>query len=35
VQTTANLNFNGLHTQFNIHFEEVEDFTLVYALEAF
>ena len=35
VQTTANLNFNGLETKFNIHFEEVEDFTLVYALEAF
>jgi 4'-phosphopantetheinyl transferase len=32
-QTIANLHFGGLHKQFNIYFEEVEDFTLVYALE--
>ncbi|MGM8360330.1 4'-phosphopantetheinyl transferase family protein [Flavobacterium sp. ARAG 55.4] len=31
--TTAHLNFGGLQTQFDIYFEEVEDFTLVYALE--
>lgn len=31
-QTTANLHFDGLHKEFNIYFEEAEDFTLVYAL---
>lgn len=32
-QAIANLHFGGLHKEFNIYFEEVEDFTLVYALE--
>ncbi len=32
-QTTASLHFDGLHKEFNVYFEEVEDFTLVYALE--
>lgn len=31
--TTAKLHFNNLVKNFNIHFEEIEDFTLVYALE--
>lgn len=29
----ANLHFGGLHKEFNIYFEEMEGFTLVYALE--
>jgi phosphopantetheinyl transferase len=32
-ETTASLHFGGLYKEFNIYFEEVEDFTLVYALE--
>ncbi len=32
-QTTTSLHFIGLYKEFNIYFEEVEDFTLVYALE--
>ncbi|MBA0882563.1 4'-phosphopantetheinyl transferase family protein [Flavobacterium undicola] len=32
-QTASSLHFGGLHKEFNIYFEEVEDFTLVYALE--
>ena len=32
-QAIANLHFGGLHKEFNIYFEEVEDFTLVCALE--
>lgn len=32
-ETTANLYFGGLHKEFDIYFEEVEGFTLVYALE--
>jgi len=32
-QTTASLRFNGLYQEFNIYFEEIENFTLVYALE--
>lgn len=32
-QTTASLHFDGLRKEFNVYFEEVEDFTLVYALE--
>ena len=31
--TTAKLHFNNLVKNFNIHFEEIEDFTLVYAFE--
>ena len=33
-QTTASLHFGGFHTEFDIYFEEVENFILVYALEA-
>lgn len=33
-QTTASLYFGGLHKEFTIYFEEIEHFTLVYALEA-
>lgn len=33
-KTEANLHFGGLHKKFEIHFEEFEGFTLVYALEA-
>lgn len=33
IETTASLHFDGLHKEFKIYFEEVEDFTLVYALE--
>ncbi|MDI6045218.1 4'-phosphopantetheinyl transferase family protein [Flavobacterium yafengii] len=32
-QTDAKLQFNNLVKDFNIHFEEIEDFTLVYAFE--
>jgi 4'-phosphopantetheinyl transferase len=32
-ETTANLYFGGLDKEFKIYFEEVEDFSLVYALE--
>jgi len=32
-QAIANLHFGGLHKEFNIYFEEMEGFTLVYALE--
>ena len=32
-QTVAKLHFNNLVKDFNIHFEEIEDFTLVYAFE--
>ena len=32
-QTIAKLHFNNLVKDFNIHFEEVEEFTLVYAFE--
>lgn len=32
-QTTAELHFNNLVKDFNIHFEEIEGFTLVYAFE--
>ncbi len=32
--TTANLNFGRLHKQFNIYYESIEGFGLVYALEA-
>lgn len=32
-QVIANLHFGGLHKKFNIYFEEIEGFTLVYALE--
>ena len=32
-QTTATLNFENKKTQYNIFFEEVENFTLVYAFE--
>lgn len=32
-QVIANLHFGGLHKEFNIYFEEIEGFTLVYALE--
>lgn len=32
-QTTASLHFDGLHKEFEIYFEEIEQFTLVYALE--
>ena len=32
-ETTASLYFGGLHKEFNIYFEEVEGFTLAYALE--
>jgi 4'-phosphopantetheinyl transferase len=32
-QTDAKLQFNNLVKHFNIHFEEIEDFTLVYAFE--
>ncbi|WP_140485669.1 4'-phosphopantetheinyl transferase family protein [Flavobacterium sp. GSA192] len=32
-QTTASLNFNGVHKEFNVYFEEIEHFTLVYVLE--
>ena len=32
-QAIANLHFSGLHKEFNIYFEEMEGFTLVYALE--
>jgi len=31
-QAIANLHFGGLHKEFNIYFEEMEGFTLVYAL---
>ncbi|MEN9909741.1 MAG: hypothetical protein RLZZ540_2890 [Bacteroidota bacterium] len=31
--TVSSLHFGGLHKEFNVYFEEVEDFTLVYALE--
>ena len=31
--TNAKLHFNNLVKDFNIHFEEIEDFTLVYAFE--
>lgn len=31
-QVIANLHFGGLHKEFNIYFEEIEGFTLVYAL---
>lgn len=31
-ETTASIHFGGLHKQFNIYFEEIENFTLVYAL---
>jgi len=31
-QATTNLHFGGLHKVFNIYFEELEGFTLVYAL---
>lgn len=34
-QAIANLHFSGLHKEFNIYFEEMEGFTLVYALEVF
>jgi len=32
-QTTASLHFDGLHKEFKIYFEEIDNFTLVYALE--
>ncbi|MES2241200.1 MAG: 4'-phosphopantetheinyl transferase superfamily protein [Bacteroidota bacterium] len=32
-QTTASLHFDGVQKEFEIYFEEFEDFTLVYALE--
>jgi 4'-phosphopantetheinyl transferase len=32
-EAIANLHFGGLHKEFNIYFEEMEGFTLVYALE--
>jgi 4'-phosphopantetheinyl transferase len=32
-QNNAKLHFNSLVKDFNIHFEEIEDFTLVYAFE--
>jgi hypothetical protein len=32
-QTIAELHFNNLVKDFTIHFEEIEDFTLVYAFE--
>ena len=32
-QAIANLHFGGLHKEFNIYFEEMEGFTLVYAWE--
>lgn len=32
-QTAAKLHFNNLVKDFKIHFEEIEDFTLVYAFE--
>jgi len=32
-QTTASLHFDGLHKEFDIYFEEIDNFTLVYALE--
>lgn len=32
-QNNAELHFNNLIIDFNIHFEEIEDFTLVYAFE--
>lgn len=32
-QTTASLHFNGVHKEFNVYFEEIEHFTLVYVLE--
>lgn len=32
-QNNAKLHFNSLIKNFNIHFEEIEDFTLVYAFE--
>ncbi|KDN56770.1 4-phosphopantetheinyl transferase [Flavobacterium seoulense] len=32
-QATASLNFNGLNKGFRLYFEEIENFTLVYALE--
>lgn len=33
IETVANLHFGGLKKAFKIYFEEVEDFTLVYAME--
>ncbi|AOZ99435.1 4'-phosphopantetheinyl transferase family protein [Flavobacterium commune] len=32
-ETTASLHFNGVHKEFNVYFEEIEHFTLVYVLE--
>ncbi|GGA79320.1 4'-phosphopantetheinyl transferase [Flavobacterium palustre] len=32
-QTTASLHFDGLHKEFDVYFEEIDNFTLVYALE--
>ena len=32
-KTTAQLRFNNLIENFNIHFEEIEDYVLVYAFE--
>lgn len=32
-ETIAELHFNGLRKEFNIYFEEIEDFILVYAFE--
>jgi hypothetical protein len=32
-QNNAKLHFNNVVKDFNIHFEEIEDFTLVYAFE--